>query len=226
MPVKLPGRMATRPRRRVGLTIAGHVIPSLPVTTEENTMPGLTVSEKQHWKDRIAMRIARKVEAIKSEHPALFDRARRDAHGQALQSLGLAGPYGELEAVQAEEAALARRKKRAQRAMIAALKGIPVKEVPDNFAVRYGTELPLPAEAAEAISRRQAAHQERLLADDPVGMRVAALEAEKDNLLDTIWLATSPDQIRTLWKQVGLLLGDEPTGLEREALAIEPGPGG
>ncbi len=185
-------------------------------------MPGLTVSEKQHWKDRIAARIARKVEAIKSEHPALFDRARREAHAQALGSLGLAGPYAELETVQAEEAALARRKRRAQRAMIAAIKGVPAEEVSDNFAVRYGTELPLPAEAFEAIARRQAAHQGRLLADDPIGRQVAVLEAEKDSLLDTIWLATSPAQIRTLWTKVGALLGDEPTGLEREALAIPP----
>jgi hypothetical protein len=185
-------------------------------------MPGLTVSEKQHWKDRIAARIARRVEAIKAEHPALFDRVKREAHGQALASLGLSGPYAELEAVQAEEAALARRKKRAQRAMLAALKGVPVEEVSDAISVRYGNELPLPQEAADAITKRQAAHQERLLADDPVGRQVAGLEAEKEGLLDVVWLATSPAQIRALWSKVGALLGDEPTGLEREALAIEP----
>ena len=185
-------------------------------------MPGLTVSEKQHWKDRIAARIARKVEAIRAEHPALFDRVKREAHAQALGSLVLAGPYAELEAVQAEEAALARRKKRAQRAMLATLKGVPVEEVSDSFGVRYGGELPRPAEAAEALGRRQATHQRRLLADDRVGRQVAGLEAEKDNLLDMIWLATSPAQIRTLWAKDGALLGDEPTGLEREALGIEP----
>jgi len=164
----------------------------------------------------------RKVEAIRAEHPALFDRVKREAHAQALGSLVLAGPYAELEAVQAEEAALARRKKRAQRAMLATLKGVPVEEVSDSFGVRYGGELPLPAEAAEAIGRRQATHQRRLLADDRVGRQVAGLEAEKDNLLDMIWLATSPAQIRTLWAKDGALLGDEPTGLEREALGIEP----
>lgn len=185
-------------------------------------MPGLTVSEKQHWKDRIGARIAREVEAIKAEHPALFDRARREAHAQALGSLGLAAPYAEPEAVQAEEAALARRKKQAQRAMLAALKGVPVEEVCDSFGVRYGTELPLPVEAFEAITKRQAAHQERLLADDPVGREVARLGAEKDNLLDTVWLACSPGQIRTLWSKVAELLGDEPTPLEREALSIAP----
>ena len=38
-----------------------------------------------------------------------------------------------------------------------------------------------------------------------------------------IWLATSPVQVRQLWTRVGELIGDEPTQLEREALAIPPG---
>jgi len=185
-------------------------------------MPGLTVTEKTHWKDRIAARIDRAVERVKARHPTLFDRVRREAHAEALGSLGLAEPYAELEAVQAEEAALARSKRRAQRAMLAALRGVPIDEVPDTFSVRYGTELPLPVEAFEAIARRQAAHQEQLLADDPVGREVARLGAEKDNLLDTVWLACSPGQIRTLWSKVAELLGDEPTPLEREALSIAP----
>src|SRR3954465_12111367 len=107
-------------------------------------MPSLSVAEKNHWADRIAARIDRAVERVRARHPALFDRVRREAHGEALRSLGLAGAYAELEAVQAEEAALARRKKAAQRSMLAALRGVPPKEVPDNFGVRYGGELPLP----------------------------------------------------------------------------------
>ncbi len=185
-------------------------------------MPGLSVTEKNHWRDRIAARIEKAVERVKARHPALFDRVRREAHAEALRSLGLAGPYAELEAVLAEEAALARRKKQAQRAMLAVLRGLPPDEVPDNFSIRYGAELPLPAEAAEAIARRQAAHQDQLLADDPVGREVARLGAEKEGLLDTVWLAASSSQIKQLWAQVGALLGDEPTRLEREALVIEP----
>jgi hypothetical protein len=185
-------------------------------------MAGLTVTEKSFRKDRIAARIARRVEAIKAQHPALFDRVKRESYAQALQSLGLAAPYAELEAVQAEEATLARRKKHAQRTMLAALRGVPLDEVSDSINVRYGGELPLPIEAAEALSKRQAAHQEQLLGDDPVGCQIARLETERDALLDVVWLATSPAQIRTLWSKVGALLGDEPTHLEREALAIEP----
>jgi len=192
------------------------------MTPRKNTMPALSVTEKTHWRDRIAARIDKAVERVKSRHPALFDRVRREAHAESLRSLGLAAPYAELEAVQAEEAALARRKKRAQRAMIASLRGIPIDEVSDSISVRYGSELPLPFEAAEAIAKRQAAHQDQLLADDPVGREIARLEAEKDHLLDTVWLASSPTQIKQLWAKVSELLGDEPTQLEREALSIAP----
>jgi hypothetical protein len=185
-------------------------------------MPTLSVAEKNHWRDRIAARIEKAAERIRARHPALFDRVRREAHAEALRSLGLAIAYAELEAIRAAEAELARRKKAAQRSMLAALRGVRFDEVSDNFAVRFGVELPLPCEAAEAISRRQAAHQDRLLADDPIGREIARLEGEKDHLLDTIWLATSPAQIRDLWSKVTELLGDEPTRLEHEALAIAP----
>ena len=185
-------------------------------------MPGLTITEKTHWKDRISARIGRAVERIKSQHPALLDRVRREARAEALRSLGLAEPYAELEAVKAAEADLTRRRTQAQRSMVAALRGIPFEEIEDHFHVRYGSELPIPIEVSEAIDARQAAHQDALLAHDPIGQEINRLEAERENLLDTVWLACSSAQIKTLWSRVGALLGDEPTTLEREALAIEP----
>ena len=144
-------------------------------------MPGLTVTEKKHWRDRIAARIEKAVERIRARHPALFDRVAREAHAQALASLGLAEAYAELEAIKAEEATLARRKKQAQTAdgRDPAGRRRSTRST-DTFHVRYGSELALPHEVAEAIARRQAAHQEQLLADDPVGREIARLEAEKD----------------------------------------------
>src|SRR3984893_3306252 len=112
--------------------------------------------------DRRANRTTRRGD--KAQHPALFDRVKRAAHAEALRSLGLDECYTELEAVKDEEAALARRKKAAQRAMVATVRGVPIDEVSDSFSIRYGNELPLPHEAAEAISRRQSAHQTQLLA--------------------------------------------------------------
>ena len=75
-------------------------------------MPGLTVSEKSHWRDRLAARIQKAVERIRARHPALFDRISREAHARALTSLGLADSYADLEAIKAEEGGLAQRPQR------------------------------------------------------------------------------------------------------------------
>jgi len=61
-----------------------------------------------------------------------------------------------------------------------------------------------------------------LLAEHELGRQVLQLRSEKDNLLDVVWLATSSVQVRQLWSRVGELLGEKPTDLEREALAIKP----
>jgi hypothetical protein len=37
-----------------------------------------------------------------------------------------------------------------------------------------------------------------------------------------VWVETSPAQVKQLWSQVGALVGDEPTPLQRAALAIKP----
>ena len=65
------------------------------------------------------------------------------------------------------------------------------------------------------LSRRPSSY-----AEDALGQEILRLRREKENLLDTIWLATSPHQIRQLWQKVVELLGDEQTILQKEALAI------
>src|SRR4051794_33544050 len=114
-------------------------------------MAGLTVTEKEHWKQRIAARIEKRVEAIKARNPAPFDRIKRDAREAALETLGLTEAHAELETVRAEEQALGRRRSRAQRALVAALRRVPPEEVNDTFPIRYGEGAQLPVEVAEAI---------------------------------------------------------------------------
>jgi hypothetical protein len=185
-------------------------------------MPNLTVTEKTFWKERVAARIDRALERIRAQHPSLGERIPREAHAQALDSLGLSAAYAELEALQAQEAQRARRKTKLQRTLMATLRGVPVEEVTDAYSTRYGGALPLPMEVADAITKRQALHQEQLLADDPVGRQIVRLEEERSRLLDCVWLATAPSQWKTLWSKVGMLLGEEPTQWEREALELPP----
>jgi hypothetical protein len=77
-------------------------------------------------------------------------------------------------------------------------------------------------EVSNAIDRRQAVHEDELLAEDPQGQEILRLRQEKENLLDTVWLTTSGQQIKELWKKVVDLLGDEQTQLQKEALALAP----
>jgi hypothetical protein len=61
-----------------------------------------------------------------------------------------------------------------------------------------------------------------ILSESELGKQVLALRAEKDNLLDTVWLATSTSQVKELWEQVNSLLQVTPTQLEDKALKIRP----
>jgi hypothetical protein len=59
-----------------------------------------------------------------------------------------------------------------------------------------------------------------LLEEHPLGRRILRLEREKEELLDTVWLATSPAQIKELWAKFAEVLQWEPPDLQKEALAI------
>ena len=56
------------------------------------------------------------------------------------------------------------------------------------------------------IQTRQRLHEKDLLAAEPLGRRILELRLEQENLLDTVWLATSEAQIKQLWSQVNEML--------------------
>jgi len=177
---------------------------------------GLTVTEKEHWKERISRRIDKRIEAIVAEDSNLFDRVKRDARQRTLDSLGLAEMQAELDTVDQEKDALGKRGDRIGKAMLTHVRGVPVEDINDYYGYRREHEV------SGAIERRQQVHEDELLADDETGRWILQLRQEKDNLLDTVWLATSSAHIRTLWSKVVELLGGEQTQLQWDALAIEP----
>jgi hypothetical protein len=63
-----------------------------------------------------------------------------------------------------------------------------------------------------------------LLAENETGRKIVELRREKENLLDTVWLATGCAQIKVLWYKVAELLGHPQTQLQVEAPAIVPVP--
>ncbi len=145
-----------------------------------------------------------------------MDRIKREARGRAPATLGLADFQAELDQVAEQRVELDQRDRLARRDMLARIRGVAVEDVEARY---FGS---LDPEVSTAISKRLVVHEEELLAGHELGRRVLELRSQKDNLLDVVWLATSPSQVREVWTRIGKLLGDEPRALEREALAIAP----
>ena len=179
-------------------------------------MANLTVAEKTHWRDRIQARIDRRIEAITAGDPGLMERIRQEARERALVSLGLAGFQAELDRITTQRAELDAHDARIRKEMLAKVRGVSADDVDCYSRIHDHPEI------RTAVEKRRAVHEEELLAGHELGQQVLRLRAERENLLDVIWLATSPTQVRQLWQKVGELLGEEPTALEREALSIAP----
>ena len=180
-------------------------------------MPGLTVAEKNHWKDRLSKRIDRRIETIAAEEPNLLDRVKRDARERAAQSLNVAELQTDVDAIEAEEETLSKRKSVLHRTMLARVRRVPLETIDLNYTPNYYNN-----EVENAIKARQVIHEDELLAECDVGRRVLTLRREKESLLDCVWLASSPIQVRELWAKVSELLGDEQTHLHRDALKTTP----
>jgi hypothetical protein len=179
-------------------------------------MAGLTVTEKEHWKERISRRIDKRIEALAAEQPNLVERVQRESRDKALHSLGLAELQAEHDRLEEEEKKIDQRKDAIQREMLAKVRGVPVADLGNQYIYNASQEV------TAAIQRREKVHQDELYAQDPLGQKILELRREKEELLDTVWLASSPKQIKDLWTKVAELLGDEQTRLQKDALAIEP----
>ena len=92
----------------------------------------LTVSEKNHWKERISRRIDKKIETLLAAEPNLMDRIHRDARQRALQSLGLADWQAELDNIEHQKQTLEKRSQQVLKSMLAHVRGVPVEDLEDT----------------------------------------------------------------------------------------------
>ena len=178
----------------------------------------VTVSEKNHWRDRIAHRIEQRIETLVAKaDPTLLQRVSEEARKKAYESLGIQAQQQELEAIQKEKKKFERRERRLLAEQKAVLNGTTVEqELEHGGYYRYDTDV------ENAVKARAKALEAEILAQSELGRQVVALRREEDSLLDTVWLATSSIQIKELWEQVNALLEIKPTALEDKALKIPP----
>ncbi len=183
--------------------------------TETNDMTSLTVREKEHWKERITRKIDQAIESLYSlEKPTFLEEIDRDARKRAIESLGLTEAKNRVEELDEQRTRIDREKIDLYRQMHARIAGKSVEEI---RAQHYSE----PYEVGAAVNRRAAVHRREILAATEVGRQVIELEREKEELLDTVWLATSGAHIKQLWSKVTDILQQQPTPFQQKALEIE-----
>ncbi len=179
----------------------------------------LTLGEKSHWKERIAKRIDQRIETlVAKQDPTLLQRVAEEARKKAYESLGINAQQWTLEQFKEQREEIDRKERRLRAEQRAAINGTSV----DEELERGGYSGRCDYQVEEAVNARAKALEADILAESDLGKQVLALRNEKDNLVDTVWLATSCAQVKELWEQVNALLETKPTALEEKALKMAP----
>lgn len=178
----------------------------------------LTVTEREHWRNRIAKRIDKAIEAVyASEDPGLLQRVEAKAKQEAARLLGVDSLMEKRMEISREIKRLKREDLLVVRQMVATIRDCDIEEV---VIETYYSQVP--PEVASAVTRRAVIREEELLSEHKLGKQILSLRLEKEELLDTVWLASSGRQIKELWTSVIERLAQKPTDLQSDALRISP----
>lgn len=176
----------------------------------------LSITEKNHWKDRIAQRIDKRVNQIKCANPEFFQKISEQAKAEAIKRAKIGKEMSRLLEIEGTKAALATEEEKLLKSVYRTLYG---KECDSSsYYLRNHID--------SRIEELQRHHEEALLREDSLGRELSGLLAEKESLLDTVWLATSPRQVTDLWVKALKLLGEETTGFQQDVLSTKDQPEG
>lgn len=171
----------------------------------------LTVKEKEEWKAMIEKRIDAKIERLWASQPTLKDAVERESFQSAADSLGVAAALRALDE-------MVEQNKQLEKAIEKQRKVILTQLGEDEESFNYNRA----SQIRTLIKRRQVITREEELAKHEVGRKVQGLEAEKQDLTETVWLATGTSQIKELWTKLLARLEDTATPLQENAMAIAP----
>ncbi len=175
----------------------------------------LTVTEKEHWKDRIGRKISQAIaDLVEREDPGYLKRIAGEARKAAIKYLGIDELLAREQSLEDQEKKLRQDKDEVHRQLTATVRKVPLEEVQADYYLRT-------SEWERAIRERQEAEERRIMAASPLGGVILKLKREEEELLDTVWLATSPKQIKNLWQGVTELVSAEPTHLQKQAMEVD-----
>jgi hypothetical protein len=170
----------------------------------------LTVKEKEHWKERIEKKIEKAIEkAYRDEGNGLREKIRQQAKTRAMKHYGLEDYMRRYSSRKAQIAELQSQQFRASEEASKPLESMSRFCWSDRHSLIEGV-----------IERAAQDVEKEILQESEFGRKILRLEREREELIDTIWLATSTIQLRSLWKDFSAILEEEPTELQKQALDV------
>lgn len=175
----------------------------------------LTVKEKEHWKSRIEKKIDIAIERVyRDEGKDFRNSIRQKAEAIVLKRLRLDDYMKQYEKLEAQMKSLREQQKKLSDK---AAKPFEAGRDENRYYSDSGHSL-----IKSVVNREVAAAEKVVLQESEMGRKILRLEREREELTDTIWLATSPVQIRSLWNDFTALVTEEPTELQKQAMTYDP----
>ncbi len=176
----------------------------------------LTIKEKEHWKDRIEKKIERRIDLlIKNKQRDYLKTVAELARSKAIEAAGLVKNQRRQVEIEKFIKQLNNEQDILKHEFGVAITGLTLAAITDMRTWEFDR-------LVEAEFGAMTDAQERLVMEgDELGREILKLRDEQEQLLDTVWLATSNSQIRQLWQNVSELLTDTPTDLQKAAITVE-----
>lgn len=173
-------------------------------------MSRITVTEREHWQKRISRKIDKAIAALWDQDFKLGSKLRAKARKVVEERFGRQAFEEHENLLKAQEAIVAQVNDSA-RSLLKILGHEDVSKL-GNYR--------LLGNLAEWIQKAVDREYRTALKEVPIGRQIIDLEREKEELHDTVWLATSSLQVKELWKRFSSVLEDQPTRMQLEAIEI------
>jgi hypothetical protein len=172
----------------------------------------LTIIEKNHWKERITRKLNRAIDdLIQRTDPTFRHKMKEQARIHAIKELGITDQWKRSMDLKAQIESL-----RETRDLLNIEMERTIKPFDKADVCGYDAENRI----KRIIDQRMCEIQETLASETPLGKEIKRLEKEQEEMLDTVWLATSPKEIVNLWNRVVTMLQQPLTDLQRETLKV------
>lgn len=182
-------------------------------------MSRLTVTEKNHWKERITKKLDRAIDRLWAEEAGLKSRLTEKARKLVREKYPDL-PFAELEEVENRQSQLLKETESLEARKIAMSRTILQKL--SRSSATY-SDYHIRDSFKKLMEKMESVELQEVMETDPIGRQIKELENEKEELLDTVWLATSSAQVKQLWSRFLTVLDEKPTQMQKEAIEMEPG---